>query len=315
MTIVKNELMSQYTTLKIGGPADYFVRVKTREELLKAIHNAEKLGVDTFVLGGGTNILVGDHGIRGMVIRLEIDHIQMRAYKGALGKTNVPSHTVSLEVGGGCLVNRLVRYTLNQGLTGLENFLGQPGTVGGAVYINAHNMWKNDFFGDHVIEVELVNTKGNSTKVLQSYFRFGYDQSRIQKTKEIVVSVVVELTKTTAIDTVWQTANEVVAYRQKTQPYGIGSVGCIFQNISAADARRLQTPNSTRSAGFLIDQCGLKGMRIGDAAIANEHANFIVNCGLATATDVIQLIRLIKAKVKKKFGIVLHEEIVKVGEF
>ena len=307
MTIVKNELMDKYTTFKIGGPADYFVRVKTREELLEAIHEAGELGVKLFVLGGGTNILVGDKGIRAMVIRLEIDTIQLAGYSY--------TNAVTLAAGAGVLVNRLVRYTLDHGLSGLENFLGQPGTVGGAVYINAHNMWKNDFFGSHIIEAELVDRAGHLTKVPQSYFRFGYDQSRIQKTKEIVVSVVVRLSKMTNVADAWNTANEVASYRQKTQPYGIGSAGCTFRNISVAQALRLDTPNATRSAGYLIDQCGLKGTRTGNAAIARDHANFIVNCGGAKATDVIQLIRLIKAKVKQRFGIVLHEEIVKVGEF
>lgn len=315
LNILKNEPLSKYTTFKIGGPADYFVKTTTEEELIQAVKEANKQKIPFFILGGGSNVLVSDKGYRGMIIKNEMNKIQMVGYLGKIKGRQSSPNIVHLKVDSGVLVNRLVRYSLEQGLSGLENFLGQPGSVGGAVYINAHNMKKNDFFGEHLVEVKIMDKQGNAKIEKQFYFKFAYDESIIQKTKEIVIWVVIRFEKADKTDESWQKANEVMKYRQETQPYGIRSSGCTFRNIKKSDAFRIGSPNHTCSAGYLIDACGLKGKKIGGAKFSEKHANFIATEKEAMAKDVLVLITLAKNKVKEKFGVDLREEIVLVGDF
>jgi UDP-N-acetylmuramate dehydrogenase len=156
ITILENEPLSKHTNMRVGGPADYFVEVKTQEELIEAIEKAKSLKVPHFILGGGTNIVIGDRGYRGMVIKNKMDQIKVVGFKAGLQKAaNVGIRDVYVKADTGVLLNRLVRYALEQELSGIENFLGQPGTIGGAMYINAHNMKENDFFGDHVAQATL----------------------------------------------------------------------------------------------------------------------------------------------------------------
>lgn len=315
INILKNEPLSNHTNFKVGGPADYFVEVKTQEELLEALAKAHELKIPFFMLGGGTNILVGDKGYRGLVIKNRMDQIKIAGFRSSIQKaSDVGVKDVFVRSDSGVLLNRLVRYTLEQELSGLENFLGQPGTVGGAMYINAHNMNQHDFFGDHVGEATIINRDGTVETVTQQYFKFGYDESILQKNGATVVSVVVKLAKGTK-DAVWEKANAAQNHRHTTQPKGYPTAGCTFRNIAQSEAMRIGTPNHTRSAGFLIDACGLKGKQVGQAMFSKEHANFIVNLGGATAADIRKLIKMAKREVKAKFGVELKEEIVLVGEF
>ncbi|HLB60575.1 MAG TPA: UDP-N-acetylmuramate dehydrogenase [Patescibacteria group bacterium] len=315
MTIQKNIPLSQYTNWRIGGSADYFAVAETRDELISAVSYAQKNSLPVFVLGGGTNVLVSDSGFRGLVIKNKMNTITMTALKGSVaGLDEKPERQAFVRADAGVLTNRLVRYTCDQAMSGLENFLGQPGTVGGAMYINAHNMNQNDFFGDHVAEAELLTLEGELKTVPQSYFQFGYDESTIQHSKDVVVSVVVKLDqRADEKDAIWAKAEAAMKYRHETQPKGYPTAGCTFRNISPEDARRIETPNKTRSAGYLVDQCGLKGHQIGNAKFSDEHANFILNLGGATAADIKRLIDTAKEKVKEKFGVDLHEEVVLVG--
>lgn len=315
MNIQTDVPLCSFTNWRIGGPADFFVEVTTKKELEEAVAEARKRKIPFLILGGGTNILVSDEGFRGMVIKNNMNDISVVGFKGKIGKKGVSSvRHVLLKADAGVLTNRLVRYSCDQALSGLENFLGQPGTVGGAVYINAHNMNKHDFFGDHIVEADLLTQHGESLTVPSSYFKFGYDESSIQKTGDVVISVVVALTQMSdKKDDIWKKAEEAMKYRHTTQPKGFPTAGCTFRNIPLADALRIGTPDHTRSAGFLIDACGLKGKQIGHAKISDEHANFILNTGGATAADVKGLIDMAKTRVKKKFGVELHEEVVLVG--
>ncbi|KKR50527.1 MAG: UDP-N-acetylenolpyruvoylglucosamine reductase, UDP-N-acetylmuramate dehydrogenase [Microgenomates group bacterium GW2011_GWC1_41_8] len=320
MTIIMNILeqipLLQFTNWRIGGPADYFVEVDSLHDLQEALRFASDKKIPYVVLGGGTNVLVGDKGFRGLVIKNKMNTISIIAYKGRLSNSSEEDRkNVYVKADTGVLVNRLVRYTLDQGLSGLENFLGQPGTVGGAIYINAHNMSQNDFFGSHVVEADIISDN-KVTTVPQSYFEFGYDVSTLQKTKQLVVSVVVGFEqRLDEKEQIWKKAEAAMQHRHATQPKGFPTAGCTFRNISAEDAKRAKIPNNIQSAGFLIDACGLKGKQIGNAKFSDEHANFILNMGGATAQDVKQLIDLAKTNVKEKFGINLHEEVVLIGEF
>lgn len=323
--VIPNEPLSRYSSFKLGGPADLMYKAKTADELVEAVRLAIDHEVPLFILGGGTNLLIADSGFAGLVVKNETAGLRLLGIKGGttnqnqvrLGqnrKLQTKIHTVYLEADSGVGVNRLVRYTLDQGISGLEPFLGQPGSIGGALWINAHNMKMGRFFGNSVSAVILIDNNGKLKKVPQKYFGFSYDQSELQKTGETVVSAVFELTMGDR-DSLWKTAQMVMEYRKDTQPHGVYSSGCTFRNISKSDALRLATPNYTQSVGFLLDSLGLKGKRIGGAMFSPNHANFIIHTGSAKASDVLELINLAKNKVWEKYAVKLKEEIVLVGEF
>ncbi len=309
----ENEPLAKYTTFKIGGPADLFYEARTTDEMVRAVREARRLSVPVFVLGGGTNILIGDRGIRGLVVKNATSRIVIA---GAKGKMNgmMKKGIVFVEAESGVVMNKLVRFAIEEGLAGVETQLGLPGTVGGAVYMNSKWTQPVSYVGDCVYQATILTHQNEIKVVPRSYFQFGYDQSSIQKTRDIVLSVVFMLSPSDK-EKLWETANGVTAYRRETQPQGVRSPGCTFRNISKAQALAASTPHFVTSAGFLIDHAGLKGEQIGDAQISPIHANFIMNLGKASAADVIKLIERARNQVKRQFGVMLEEEIVRVGEF
>lgn len=310
--IKKSEKLSKYTSFRIGGIADLFFQAKNVQELVSIISDSRILGIPVFILGGGTNLLISDEGFRGLVVKNEtgrINIIGVRGRKEIGGKSkDIMLNTVYIEVESGVGVNRLVRFTLDQGLSGLESFLGQPGTVGGAIKINAHNMNKGKFFGERVREAKLLDESSNIKKVAMEYFRFGYDYSILQKTNETLLSAVLEL-KTGNKEELWKAATETLSYRQKYQPQGVYSSGCIFRNITKSEAIRISTPDYICSAGYLLESVGLKGFKHGPVNFSDQHANFIIHRGGATASDVLKLIEIAKTRVKEVYNIDLKEEI------
>ncbi len=310
-------LLSSYSSFRIGGLADLFFKALTSEDIINAVKNAKKLDIPYFVMGGGTNLLVLDKGYRGLIIKNDTSKIKLIGIRGKKIHSDDKNHEIQkvyIEVESGVGLNRLVRFSLDQGLVGLESFLGQPGTVGGATYINAHNMKRHEFFGNKIKGALLLDKTLSLNKVDTKYFHFGYDSSILQKTKEIVLSVTLEL-ETGDKDKLWKISGEVMEYRKQSQPYGVFSAGCTFRNISKSDAIRLSTPEFTTSAGYLLNSVGLKGYKCGNAMFSEQHANFIVHKGNAKASDVLKLINIAKEKVKKTFGVDLKEEIVMIGEF
>lgn len=313
--VKKNENLKNYTSLKIGGNSDLFFKATTQKDFILALTTAKQFKIPCFVLGGGTNILFSDEGFNGLVVKNETSSIR---FKGLAGKRMLKNNNqnlvskVFLEVESGVTINRLVRITVDQGLGGLENFLGQPGTVGGAVYINAHNIKSNIHFGDLILTATIFDQNKGVIEVPQRFFHFSYDYSVVQKSKDIILSVTLELISANK-DDLWNKAKAALLYRNTTQPEGINSAGCLFRNIDKSEALRLGTPNYTCSAGYLMDAVGLKGMKIGAAALSKKHANFLQNLGSASSNDVIELINLAKTKVKKKFGVDLTPEIVIVS--
>lgn len=311
--VKENEPLAYHTTFRIGGQADIFFTALTTDELVQAVLTARKFSLPFFILGGGTNILVGDKGIRGLVIKNSVGRIVMRGMKGSVvgGSSNSRAF---VEADSGVTFNKLVRFTIEEGLKGIEMHLGLPGTVGGAVYMNSKWTRPEGYVGDCVYQAEILSDEGKRRIVPKSYFQFAYDTSHIQKTREIVLSVVFTF-RVDEKERLWEIANESMAHRRETQPQGVKSAGCIFQNVSKATAMTLALPGQTTSAGFLVDHSGLKGAIVGDAQISPVHANFIINRGKATASDVIQLIDRAKEQVKKQFGVNLTEEVQRVGEF
>ena len=313
MNFKKDVSLAPYTTFKIGGPAELFYEAATIEEIVAAVIKGREAGIPITILGGGTNILIGDKGIGGLVIKNNAGSIAIRGMKASY-RAGKKVGSVYVEADSGVLFNKLVRFTVDEGLGGLEAHLGLPGTVGGAIYMNSKWTKPVSYVGDAVYQATIL-TPQNETKIVdRSYFRFAYDTSVIQKTGDIVLRVVFALTPGQKED-LWTIANQSIAYRRASQPQGVKSPGCTFRNLSQAEAIAVASPNQTTSAGFLVDHAGLKGLAIGDAQISPVHANFIVNTGHATAQDVVTLIELARRKVKEQFGIELVEEIVRLGEF
>lgn len=306
--------LAPYTTFKIGGPAEFFYEAQTTEQLVKAVRTARSLSLPLTVLGGGTNVLVSDDGIAGLVVRNTAHEIRTRGMKGTVSD-GIAKRTVYVEADSGVMMNYLVRTMIEQGLAGLEMHLGLPGTVGGALYMNSK--WscpELSYVGDAVHQALILTPAGDLETVGRQYFRFGYDTSKIQTSGDIVISVTFALTESDG-ETLWKRANESIRRRHETQPQGVKSAGCVFRNITRAEAITANTPAQSVSAGYLIDHAGFKGRSVGDAVVSDIHANFIVNRGSATAADIIQLITQIKNQVRKTFQVTLTEEIVKVGRF
>lgn len=310
------ESLAKYSSFRIGGPSDMFYRAQTGKEMILAVRLANELEIPFFVIGGGTNLLISDSGFRGLIIKNDTNNIKIIGIKGSsrvLEKNNKKiTRQIYIESDSGVPVNRLVRFTLDQSIAGLEIFLGQPGTVGGAVYINAHNINCGNYISDHLTGAKILDHSGREEDVDKEYFHFGYDQSILQKNKKVVLSVIFKLESGNK-EALWEKAHRTLLYRQKTQPYGVFTSGCTFRNIALSDAMRLSTPKYTCSAGYLIDAVGLKGKIAGAAKFSENHANFIINTKDAKASDVLKLINQAKEKVKDKFGIDLTEEIVMVG--
>ncbi len=309
----EGELLGAHTTFKVGGPADFFLNATTTEDMVAAIEIARFSGIPVFILGGGTNILIGDKGIRGLVIKNSTSKIRIVGMKGQLsGGTDTSK--VYVEADSGVIINKLVRFTAEEGLKGLEMHLGLPGTVGGAVFMNSKWTKPVGYVGDAVYQAEILLPTGERRIVPQTYFQFAYDTSILQTSKDIVLSVVFGLDRDQK-DALWAIANESIAYRRQTQPQGVKSAGCTFRNVPKSEIMAKGLPTEATSAGFLVDHAGLKGVKVGDAQISPMHANFIINLGQATAADVIQLIDRARDQVKSQFGVTLEEEIVRVGEF
>lgn len=313
MNFKKDVSLSPYTTFKIGGPAEFFYEAGTVKEIVEAVIKAREAGLPITILGGGTNILIGDKGIRGLVIKNNTSMITIRGMKGKF-EGGEAKGSVFVEVDSGVVFNKLVRFTVEEGLGGLEAHLGLPGTVGGAIFMNSKWTKPVTYVGDTVYQATILTAKSEMKVVDRSYFHFAYDTSSIQKTGDIVLRVVFSLVPGDK-DELWSVANQSIAYRRESQPQGVKSPGCTFRNITSAEAMTAATPDHTTSAGFLVDHAGLKGSSVGDAQISPVHANFIINTGHATAADVIELIELARGKVKEQFGVELQEEIVRLGEF
>ncbi len=288
---------AQLTTFGVGGPADWLVDVRSSEETPKILQIASRYDLQVTVLGGGSNVLIGDRGIRGLVIRArsgDVSHVD----------------TGLVRSDAGVKINALVRWTINRGLAGLAAWAGTPGTVGGAVAGNAH--FQSRPISEHVDRVVVAGEAGAYREVPVDEMEFGYDRSRIQRTSEIVLWAVFRVSPGDP-EVLRALARASLTYRKQTQPLHRPSAGCVFQNPDPENDRL--PPDVPASAGALIDRAGLKGFGIGGARISPTHANFIVNEGGATAQDVLGLIDACKRAVVERFGVELREEIVRFGDF
>lgn len=312
--IKQQEPLAKLTTLKVGGEAQFYFIAQSTKEVEIAIKAASEAKIHHYILGSGSNVIISDRGLEGLVIRNESRSINIVKRLGTVKNGKTKTTQALVEVDTGTLVNTLVRYTCDEGLGGLERHLGLPGTVGGALYMNSK--WTNpvSYVGDVLYQARVIDDNGEIKVVDQKYFDFGYDQSILQKTHEVVLSATFLLTAEDK-KILWERAHESLEYRKRTQPMGVATAGCTFRNISLADAMKIPTPNHTKSAGFLVDQVGLKGFQIGKMKLSDHHANFMINLGDATASDAKALIDEAKRRVKEKFAVDIEPEVVLMGDF
>lgn len=274
----QNKLLSEVSTLGIGGPARYFLEVTTVEDLAVAIRECNEEKIPYILLGKGSNTLFDDRGFCGVVI---LNRIMGLEEEGDL-----------IHVGAGYSFSLLGVQMARKGKAGLEFASGIPGTVGGAVYMNAGA--NGGETANILVDVDYVTETGDVQKILREQMTFAYRISSFQGKKGAIARATFRLTDSPEAR---KRQLEIVEYRTRTQPYSDKSAGCVFRN-----------PMPT-SAGALIDQCGLKGLKIGGAEVSLLHANFIVNKGGATAADVLALAHTIKSQVLEKTGIALEMEV------
>ena len=283
------EPMKNHTSFKIGGPADIMVFPQDLQDLANLLHIADEEKVSLFILGKGSNILVKDGGVRGIVVNLQrFDKIMIES-EDENGEAVIFAEA-------GVNLSRLLNFTASHGLTGLEFTAGIPGSVGGAVFMNAGSF--DGEIKDVLKQVRMMDLKGNVIEIDREDIKFSYRTAKLPK--GIILGGSFALHKNNS-KKIKDKITTLTGRRKEKQPIGVPSAGSVFKNPAAG------------FAGALIESAGLKGYRIGDAEVSEKHANFIVNKGRAIAKDVISLINLIKEKVKKEKGVALKLEIKIIG--
>ena len=290
--------LAPLTTFKVGGPADFLIETQHADEIVQAVKLAHAAGIKVTMLGGGSNVLIADRGVRGLVIRPRGGEVS------PIGDTLVRADAA-------VTINGLVRWTINRGYAGLEAWAGTPGTVGGAIYGNAH--WKKINIGDLIESVRLLRPDGTLLQAPADRMEFEYDYSRLKHTGEIALWAAFRVTPGGDPAALRLVARESLAFRKQTQPLESPSAGCIFMN---PDPARDKVPDGIPpSAGALVDRAGLKGAALGGARVSPTHANFIINDGSASAAEIHRLVEQCRTAVKDRFGVALRNEIICLGEF
>lgn len=279
-----NAPLSEYTSFRIGGPADVLVEPADVEDVIRLVKQTHEQKLPIFVLGG-TNLLVRDQGIRGVVVSLA----KLRAIKEESGAV--------LYAEGGVGMPTLIGHAIRRSLAGLEWAAGIPGTVAGCVVMNAGT--KLGEMKDSVKAVRVVLANGEVLDCPSESISFGYRQAALPV--GIVVGVWLQLRPGVRAD-IEKVVKDYLRYRRETQPLTLPSAGCVFKNPA------------NDSAGRVVEAAGLKGVSVGDACVSTKHANFIVNQGRASATDVLALIKKVRAQVARKTGVKLELELKLVGQ-
>jgi UDP-N-acetylmuramate dehydrogenase len=277
------EPLKNHTTFKIGGKAQFFVEPKDQNDLRRSLILLNRYNIPVFIMGAGSNLLVADSGLNAAVLRLSKPYFKKMTFENN-----------RLNVGAGVNLNQVVSACAKQSLSGAEFLIGIPGTVGGALVMNAGQAKEGRSISELVEEVTVIDYNGRIKKISKKDIKFGYRNSDLNR--YIVLSARLKLVKRNQKE-IRHKMHKYIVYRQGSQDCAGASAGCIFQNPAGA------------SAGRLIDLCGLKGKRIGGACVSLKHANFIVNKGGAKARDVLKLISIIKKEVKNKFKVSLKPEI------
>lgn len=306
--VQKNVALANKTTFRIGGEAKFFVAVKNEEELKEALEYAKNNNLAFFILGGGSNVLFSDQGFNGLVVKVQFSNFQML-------------DEITLEAGAGVPLAKVIRWAIDQELTGLEWAAGIPGTVGGAVRGNAGAFGES--FAESVQNIRVLDVDKN---IIQNYLpqdcQFDYRSSIFKKNKKLIIlSVKIKLEKGIK-EEILEKSNENIQKRITKHPVGFPSAGSYFMNPIVENNELREKFEKSRGvvargdkipAGWLIDQAGLKGKKIGGAMVSESHADFLVNAGGATAEDVIMLESLVKQQVRDQFGVELYSEVDHAG--
>jgi len=283
-TVLFDEPLSRHTSLQVGGPAWAWIWVKDLENLLKILHFSEEEKFPVCIVGGGCNLLPKEEGFQGIVLNLRTPFFRRLELIGG---------TV-LEAGAGVSLEELVAFTRRRGLGGLEMMTGVPGTVGGAIAVNAGS--HNRSIGDQVEEITFLSPKREVIRLRRRDARFEYRASHLPEGFILEAKLKVVPVDRTQLD---EQCRQFMIYKKMTQELVKPSAGCIFKNPKTSE----------KSSGELIELSGLKGERVGDAQVSEKHANFIVNVGCATSNDAFSLIERIQKRVKKDHGCELELEV------
>ena len=313
--------MSEHTSFKVGGHAKYFIRTESIDDIKEALQFAKTRSLPVFILGKGTNLLVSDNGYNGVIIQLGKFFSEITD----LGKGMICAK-------GATPLARLARYTINEGLAGIHKLAGIPGSLGGAIYMNAGAYGQE--IANCCVSVTSIDENGTVRERSANECSFGYRHSVFQDIakreskipepaegircnflSEIILSATFQLTPAADLGkTAKDLENEMqecMTKRRNSQPLSMPNAGSTFKRLETGAA---ETPAQI-APGYYIEQAGLKGFRIGGAEVSRIHANFIVNAGGATATDIKTLSEYVQKTVTEKFGINLHREVILLGKF
>ena len=283
--IKEKEMMSKHTYYGIGGPADAYITPKDKEDLSKILRFANSNSIPAYFIGSGSNLLISDDGINGLVLNpgKAFRHLQF--------------NESNLYAESGVMLGRIVRESIKRNLSGLESLIGVPGTLGGALVMNAGAFGGE--ISNYLKSVKIMNMKGEIKSYSPNDLNFAYRFSSF-KENEFIISAEFTLKKEDP-KLIHEKRDNANMGRKSNQPLKFRSAGSVFKNPKKF------------AAGYLIDKVGLKGTKIGDAEISKHHANFFINNGKASSSDILNLIKLAKEKVKKEFNINLELEIKLIG--
>ncbi len=286
-SLLKNHPLAPHTTLKIGGPADYFCETRSNKELIDILTTTDIRPIT--ILGNGSNVLISDSGIRGLVIKSSSNSIEF-----------LNNHQIKVDAG--VQLPQLLQITADHRLSGLEEFAYIPSSLGGAIVCNIHGVNKSNF-DRFLVSIEVFDLSTSEVKtILPNQLQWSYDYSSLQEQKNLVIlSAILQLQPGNTQQSK-ETISQIIT--KKTETQSMNSLGCVFKNPA------------NDSAGRIIDQeLGLKGFRLNDIEISPKHANFFVNLGKGTAKDYQQIINMVQQKAFEKLGINLETEIKLLGQF
>ncbi len=276
-----NYPLANHTWYGLGGPADYFIRPQNIKQLKEVVRRCNENGIRIYVIGFGSNLLISDDGLKAAVITLQADQFKQTQIEGEM-----------VTAWAGADLSKLVLSCVQKGLSGIEALTGIPGSIGGAVKMNAGGNFGD--IGSSVETITLMDNQGNIFEKSKPELRFDYRQTNI--TAKFILNASLNLTEGDP-EQIMRTLKEIWIYKKNNQPLNTKNSGCIFKNPRGV------------SAGALIDRAGLKGLKIGGATVSEKHANFIIAEKDCTSRDVMRLIDAIKERVKEQFDTELELEI------
>lgn len=311
--LLLNEPLSRHVNFRIGGPADFFVEAKTKDEIAELLRVIIENKQKYFILGGGANLLVADQGFRGLVIKIACREFSF--------------HDNRLTADSGAPMSLLAREAANRGLVGIEWAIGIPGTLGGAVRGNAGSF--NGEIKDSIESVEALFAEDNRIErrwLKRDECGFGYRDSIFKRIEPAPVILSADFAlKNGKAEEIMARQSEIMEKRKGHQPLNFSSAGCVFKNIELTGAEDLSKLKQDADipenfiakkripAGWLIEQAGLKGTSVGQARVSDEHGNFCLNMAQATAAEVVELVSLVKTRIRDRYGLELKEEIQYLG--